>query len=287
MKRILSCIDGSPFTEANCQYAAWLAQQLDTGVQLLHVTDQRKLKASNTLDVSGTIGIGAYQTLLQEMVELEENRAKLEHKRAKLILQDAEARVKELGVQDTVTAHHTGFVVDDIAKFEADSAIAVLGRRGETADFAPGHLGSNIQRITRISTIPCFLTAQTFRPIQKVLIAYDGGPRCEQMVSFLGDYPVFQQYQLHGIGVGSSPDDPVVGDRLKTLNEKLTSYGYLPTLVQRHGDVTANILDYAAAENIDLIMMGAYSHSRIRNLFVGSTTAQIMRHCELPLLLFR
>jgi nucleotide-binding universal stress UspA family protein len=33
--------------------------------------------------------------------------------------------------------------------------------------------------------------------------------------------------------------------------------------------------------------MGAYGHSRIRNLFVGSTTTEMIRSCKVPILLFR
>jgi nucleotide-binding universal stress UspA family protein len=33
--------------------------------------------------------------------------------------------------------------------------------------------------------------------------------------------------------------------------------------------------------------MGAYGHSRIRSLIVGSTTATMVRRCRIPVLMFR
>jgi nucleotide-binding universal stress UspA family protein len=33
--------------------------------------------------------------------------------------------------------------------------------------------------------------------------------------------------------------------------------------------------------------MGAYGHSRIRQLIVGSTTTQVLRRCQIPILLLR
>jgi len=38
---------------------------------------------------------------------------------------------------------------------------------------------------------------------------------------------------------------------------------------------------------IDLLLMGAYGHSRIRNLIIGSTTTSMIRSCKIPVLLFR
>ena len=61
-------------------------------------------------------------------------------------------------------------------------------------------------------------------------------------------------------------------------------------------EVTAEIApgqpDEVIAERIkdgaaDVLIMGAYGHSRIRNLIIGSTTTEMVRGCQIPLLLFR
>jgi nucleotide-binding universal stress UspA family protein len=39
-------------------------------------------------------------------------------------------------------------------------------------------------------------------------------------------------------------------------------------------------------DDIDLLVMGAYGHSRIRRLIIGSTTAEMIRLCRIPVLLF-
>ncbi|TNC83211.1 MAG: hypothetical protein CSH37_15560 [Thalassolituus sp.] len=38
---------------------------------------------------------------------------------------------------------------------------------------------------------------------------------------------------------------------------------------------------------IDLIVMGAYGHSRIRQFFVGSHTRNMVSHSKVPILLLR
>ena len=47
------------------------------------------------------------------------------------------------------------------------------------------------------------------------------------------------------------------------------------------------ILDYAEQNNIDLIVMGAFGHSRIHDLILGGTTAYIIRKSSIPILLQR
>ena len=43
----------------------------------------------------------------------------------------------------------------------------------------------------------------------------------------------------------------------------------------------------AEAHDFDLLIMGAYGHSRIRSLLIGSTTTAMIRACKVPVLLFR
>lgn len=42
-----------------------------------------------------------------------------------------------------------------------------------------------------------------------------------------------------------------------------------------------------SANKADLLVMGAYGHSRIRELIIGSTTTEMIRRTKQPVLLFR
>ena len=53
------------------------------------------------------------------------------------------------------------------------------------------------------------------------------------------------------------------------------------------GEPERVISDHVENHGIDLLVMGAYGHSRIRNLIIGSTTTQMIRSCLVPVLLFR
>ena len=53
------------------------------------------------------------------------------------------------------------------------------------------------------------------------------------------------------------------------------------------GPVVDGILSAAERSGCDLIVMGAYGHSRVRELIVGSTTDGILRKSAMPVLLYR
>ena len=53
------------------------------------------------------------------------------------------------------------------------------------------------------------------------------------------------------------------------------------------GDADEVIADYVIKQEIDLLVMGAYGHSKIRRMIVGSTTSEMVRTCQVPVLMFR
>ncbi|MGR3460844.1 MAG: universal stress protein [Roseovarius sp.] len=40
-------------------------------------------------------------------------------------------------------------------------------------------------------------------------------------------------------------------------------------------------------ESFGMVVMGAYGHSRIRSLVIGSTTTEMVRSCKVPVVLMR
>ena len=71
----------------------------------------------------------------------------------------------------------------------------------------------------------------------------------------------------------------------------------ITALLKRHGaPVTAKqiepgsgagatLLDAAAAERADLLVMGAYGHSRLREIVLGGATREVLRGARIPVLL--
>ena len=289
MKTILLCSDGSAFAEGIYRYGAWFANQFQAQTQVLFVTDVRSQKVVSTGNFSGSIGLGASEQLLNELVNLEHERAKLNNQRARLILKNADQVLKAEGLSDVELINQTGFLVDCFHDFEAGADMVVLGKRGEAAEFASGHLGANIDRIVRSSTKPCLVTPQTLAPIKRLLVAYDGSPTGKRVLNFLGDSaPGFKDIEIHLLTVAKSDADTERSEQLAKAKDKLQqSVGHTLIASLSTGDPEQVIANYVEQHQISLLVMGAYGHRRIRHLVIGSTTVQLLRSTQIPMLLFR
>ncbi len=68
---------------------------------------------------------------------------------------------------------------------------------------------------------------------------------------------------------------------------RLRSTGYDASSEVRSGQPETVICTTVESSGFDLLVMGAYGHSRIRSLIIGSTTTEMVRSCLVPVVLFR
>ena len=280
MKKLLVCTDGSAYARVCCEYAAWLARRIGASIEVLYVTDLRQFEVPLIADLSGSLGIQPYQAILGQLQDLES-------KKAKVILEDAANVFESAGLSDQVTTtHKTGLLVDCLSDYESDEDLVMLGKRGENANFATEHLGSTMERVVRASSRPCLVTSRSFAEPKRVLVAYDGGESCRKGVEFMADSDMFRGLDVHIVTVVSHSED----DALKHLREAektMRAGGFSPVCQMLHGDTEEAISSYVTTNDIGMLVMGAYGHSRIRYLIIGSTTTEMIRTCKVPVLLFR
>lgn len=286
MKKILLCTDGSAYSQVSYEYAAWLAQTMDFEIEILYVTDRRAEKAVQGVDFSGNIGIDSYQQLLNELVEIEAARAKIDCERAKIILESATKFFSDRNLERVKLTHKTGFLVDLFHQLEGDSDLVILGKRGEHAEFASEHLGSNMERIVRSSKKPCLVTPREFQPVNRVLLAYDGGKSCQKALNYLVKLPAFKDLELHIICVATKNEDKA-RKHLEEAADKAKAAGFNPLSQLLQGEPEPEMERYIERKNINLLLMGAYGHSRIRHLIIGSTTTKMLHSSYIPICLFR
>ncbi|WP_377276523.1 universal stress protein [Rhizobium sp. R86522] len=284
MTRILGLIDGSPYAQSVCDHIAWIAGKTDVTVELLHVIGRRDL-ASEPVNLSGNIGLGARTALLEELAELDAQQAKVAHKRGRLLLDEAKARLNDAGVANVETKLRNGDLVETVLEFEANADIIVIGKRGEGADFAKGHLGSNLERVVRSTQKAIVIASRAFKPVAKLLIAHDGGTMAMKTVNQVSRSPI-----LDGLGCTVVMAGSDASENRKKLDDAaviLKAAGYAPEVALVQGAPDKVISEMVEKEGFDLLAMGAYSHSRLRSLFIGSTTTEMIRSCKVPVVIFR
>lgn len=280
--RIVACIDGSAYSESVADHAAWAASRLGAAVELLQVLGRREARPT---DLSGSIAPEEQRALLEELAALDAERARLVQRRGRMVLEAAQARLAAAGIADVTLSLRHGDLLDRLAEAEAGAELVVIGKRGEAADFARLHLGSNLERVIRASHRPVLVASRAFRPVARVLIAFDGGMSAMKAVDHVSRSPVFIGLEIHLVTVGA--DTPDARRALDGAATQLRAGGLTthPRVVPGLPDRT--IAGLVESEAMDLLVMGAYGHSRIRHLVIGSTTTEMVRACRIPVLLFR
>lgn len=282
-QKIIALVDGSIYSASVCRHAAWIAQRSGAPVELLHVLGRRE--GGEKQDLSGAIQLGARSALLKDLAELDAQRSKLMAARGRAILDDASAILHEADVAEVTKRLRHGDIVEAVAEVEADARVILIGKRGESADFAKGHLGSNLERIVRAATRPIFVASRAFRPIEKVLVAYDGGASARKAVDHIARNPVFQGLSIHLVTVGSATSETQRG--LDGAKAVLAAEGLSVETSILPGQPETALAKLVEEAGFDLLVMGAYGHSRIRSLIIGSTTTAMIRSCKAPVVLMR
>ncbi len=282
MSKIIALVDGSIYSESVCDFAAWVATRKGSSVEVLHILRRPEGKQNN---LSGNIGLGARSKLLDELADLDAQTAKLAQKHGRAILEDAEARLRADGVTDVTTVLRQGDLLEELTIAEKDADLVVIGKRGEAADFAKLHLGSNIERVVRSSKIPVLVAARAFQPINTFLLAFDGGKSAMKAVNHIAQSKVFAGTTCRLVTVGD--EKPETKRALEGAAAVLRDAGYTVEASFAQGDAEKVICEMARQGETDILVMGAYGHSRIRSLIIGSTTTEMVRTCQVPLMLFR
>jgi nucleotide-binding universal stress UspA family protein len=282
VQNVLACIDASSYAASVCDLAAWASQKLALPVELLHVVQRRDAVAGRR-DLSGAIGLGVKSQLLEELTRLEEADARLQVERGRALLAASQERLVAAGAAGVKPLHRHGGIVETILEREAEARMVVIGKRGAGHEFASDHIGSKIERVVRASSRPILVASRAIEAPRVAVLAYDGSKAASHALERCANSPLFQDLPLHIVMAG--PDDEQHRRLLDGARAELEGRDVTTTLeAGRPEDVIASVV---GAMPGSILLMGAYGHSPLRTLIVGSTTAAMIRTVRVPVLLVR
>jgi nucleotide-binding universal stress UspA family protein len=278
-QRILLCTDGSPAANVTTDYAIWFARKLRARIHVLYITDIRLLEGPLLADISGALGAQAYAALLPQLKQLQRDKAKA-------ILADAANRCRDARVECDTT-HETGTLVQAMLQHERNADLVVLGQRGEHAPWLGDMLGSSVERMVRASIKPCLVTPDSLRDTKHILLAYDGSSESNKALHTSLALASTLHAQLSITTVCQRENEDAASKNLQHANEQAGERKLAVDVQLLHGNAEDEILRLTDTINADLIVMGAYGHTRIREFVLGSTTSHVIRKARVPVLLAR
>lgn len=283
MAKILTFTDGSYYAPSVYDHSAWAARSLEASIQVIHTLNPHHETAARA-DFSGTFGFDAHESLLDEMVAFDRQRSQLSQKKGRAILADAAKRLEDNQVRDFTTEQRHGLFVDVLEDLQDQAELIVIGKRGKNNSINMKHLGTNIERTLRAASSPVLVASRDFKDIESFLLAYDGGPASKKALNYITSSHLLTQLKGYVVTVGSGKEDR---GHLDFATAQLEKAGFPVESVLREGSPSKIITEVLESQGIDLLVMGAYGHSKYKRLLIGSTTSALVRDCHVPVLMFR
>lgn len=279
--KIFAYIDRSAFAESVWRHAVWAANQLNVGVELVHVLDHPM--AAREADYSGHMTFDLSETALEERMTIDEEYNRMLIEEGRSLLDAVAEHMRDAGVAGVTQRLFQGSILEHLEEHAGEAVLVVIGRRGEGAHRDPLHLGRNIERLVRQGLRPIVIVGEEFTPITAATIAWDGGKSAGEAIHFLVNRPLLDGVATTLLYVTDRDRIPAgLGDARAHLH----GAGIDVSVETREGSVVKAILEPGSRDHAHLTIIGAYGHSRIRQLIVGSTTTEIMLRATSPLLVF-
>ncbi|MFZ0389474.1 MAG: universal stress protein [Calditrichia bacterium] len=278
IKSILLAVDGSAYTEPVLMQGISLARYFKAHLKVLTVIDVRIFEWAVAIGVEGFAPVIPSSAYLDESQKLLEQKAEEVLKRTREILQD-----KDISFS---LEKESGNPIDTICEKARLVDLVIMGARGEFAKWSDKMLGATLESLSRICIKSLLITQRAYREIKKILIAYDGSNNASRALTFGAHFAETMKIPLVVLTVSAEEKE---GDRiLEEAREYLQPYRLSELSFHNvTGEAAAQIVKAAEKENADLIVMGSYGHSRIREAILGSNTVQVMRNADVPVLLAR
>ncbi|MGK3141713.1 universal stress protein [Pantoea sp. C2G6] len=272
-KSVIACVDGSPSTRAVCLYAGWAARLLNSPLTLLHVLEKSDQPAVS--DLTGSLGVDSHEQLTEALVRVENERSRLLMAQGKAVLAGCAELLKQ-GHPEVQQLQRHG-ALDTILAELSEAGLMVLGRRGREHP-----VGSHLESVIWLQKQPVLVVPETFSPPSRMMFAYDGSDVGRRNLARLSTSPLLSGLDWHIVMVNGEPA------AMQEAQAMLQEAGiHADAALLSDESVTGALRRYADEHEIDLTVMGAYGHSRLRRFFIGSHTSAMLAESRQPLLMLR
>jgi nucleotide-binding universal stress UspA family protein len=276
---VLGLVDGGPASEAAAEAALRVADQFEAHLQMLHVRPDPE-------SLVPMIGEGMSGVMLDQMVE---------GFRTESLERAAGAR----RVYDALSARRVGVPADGKATlaFREEE-----GREDEVAaKLARLHDLTVLARVERQAGAPAAVTLESVllhsgRPVlvapsepvrgigQKIVVAWNGKMQAARALAASLPF-LARAKEVTVLTVVESHTPGRSADVVRYLSWHGVRAEPVEVPATGPGKVGQILLDHVSRSGADLLVMGAYGHSRLKEMILGGATREVLGHAPLPVLM--
>lgn len=278
IKTILVPIDGSVGSATAIDYSLYIAPKFGASLEGFHVIDAFLIQGPMMTDIPAAVGMPPYNGFF-EAVE-----TSLEEK-ADLFLKNFEERCQTAGVS-CQTKKNVGKISDAIIEAADKADLIVMAKKGEHFHLKEGGIiGTVAETVIRRSGKPVMVTPVKFQEIESMALAYDGSTPAKK--ALILSLQISEQAKWPITVLIVTGDAAKAADLSTQVEEEADKTHADCEIIISSGKEVEEILKFIGEGAVELIVMGAYGHNRLRELLLGSTTSTIIQKSPIPVLLIR
>jgi nucleotide-binding universal stress UspA family protein len=285
MNRIYACIDGQSNALSVIDWSAWAAQRLAAPLEFLHVLERHPERA-NSKDFSGAIGLGAQESILQDLSQSDALQSKNAVEAGRELLSSARERAASAGVTQLDGRLRHGEFVATVQELEAGAQLLVLGEHYRAVQTQKVHFDHHLEEVIRATkrSVLVATKAQFVQPKQFAL-AFDGSSAAFRTIELISSSPWLTG--LTALVVMAGLASTLRTRQLDEARQALQKAGFIVKTQLIAGEPNEVLPAFVNAQGADLLVMGAFGHSWLKQLIAGSTTSTLLRVSDVPVLILR
>jgi nucleotide-binding universal stress UspA family protein len=278
INNILIPVDGSANGDIALDYGIYIAPKLEATLTGLHVIDVFLIQGPMMTDMSATVGMPPYDGFF-EVVE-----TSLKEK-ADSVLKHFEKRCERAGIECDVKKN-IGKISDTIIEEAKNADLILMAKKGEHFHLKEGGLlGSVAEAVIRHSGKPVLVIPESFREIESMGLAYDGSASAGKALELSLEISEKAKWPLTVLIINTDATNTA---DLSAQVEDMAQKGLADCeVIIMSGKESDEILKFIHEGAVELMVMGAYGHNRLREWLLGSTTSHVIRKSPIPVLLTR
>ncbi|MER3418204.1 MAG: hypothetical protein C4343_03660 [Chloroflexota bacterium] len=198
-------------------------------------------------------------------------------------------------------------IIEEARDFEAD--LVVVGNRGH-GTLETMLLGSVSAEV--VDHAPCPVLVVRNGHVRSILLAHDGSEAADRATLVLREWPIFRDVPVTVLSVAdvaipwSAGVAPGVYDEVlesynasvdearrqheelaRAVADQLRNAGYRVAIEVREGNPAEQIIAYAKAHPVDLVVVGTRGHTGLTRLLLGSVARRVLVHAPASVLVVR
>lgn len=280
---VMACLDGSELSDAVVDYSAWIAQKVNSPLELVHSIEQgRLLEHTNR---SGNLTPNMRERLMKTLSEEDQAASRRSIEEGKQILDHAKTRIAQRPIKEVAAKQRHGDLAETLTDLESEIRVLVLGVRGEDHEETERGIGSQLERSIRALHRPIFIVSGAFKEPASLMLAYNDTDGARKALAMVCKSPLYRDMKIHLVHVS---DQQEKGEALlEEAGSALEEAGLDYQTALLGGDAQTQLLAYQDRHHLDMTVMGAFNHGKLHSLFFGSFTLKMLQHNTKPILLIR